>query len=99
MSGERRVPKWEEYPHTPGVFVRAANKRLAGYGTWKSVRKMEGGAECTSMWGVVRDCPHSLIFISAGRGLKEIERREKGRTDLVEESGSLRGDWDGAVEP
>jgi hypothetical protein len=20
------VPKWEEYPHTPGVFVRVANK-------------------------------------------------------------------------
>jgi hypothetical protein len=20
------VPKWEEYPHTPGVFVRARNK-------------------------------------------------------------------------
>jgi len=28
-------------PHTPGVFVRAANKGIAGYGTWKSVRKME----------------------------------------------------------
>jgi hypothetical protein len=35
----RFVPKWEEYPHTPGVFVRVANKGLAGYGTWKKVRK------------------------------------------------------------
>jgi hypothetical protein len=34
------VPEWEEYPHTPAVFVRVANKGLAGYGTWKSVRKM-----------------------------------------------------------
>jgi hypothetical protein len=41
------VPKWEEYPHTPGVFVRAANKGIAGYGTWKSVRKMGGGAAAT----------------------------------------------------
>jgi hypothetical protein len=34
------VPKWEEYPHTPGVFVRVANRGLAGYGTWKKIRKM-----------------------------------------------------------
>jgi hypothetical protein len=24
----------------PAVFVRVANKGLAGYGTWKSIRKM-----------------------------------------------------------
>jgi hypothetical protein len=35
-----RVPKREEYPHTPGVFVRVAIKGVTGYGTWKSVRKM-----------------------------------------------------------
>jgi hypothetical protein len=35
----RPIPKWEEYPHTPGVFVRAANAGLTGYGTWKSVRR------------------------------------------------------------
>jgi hypothetical protein len=34
------VPRWEEYPHTPGVFVRVANAGLTGYGTWKSVRRM-----------------------------------------------------------
>jgi hypothetical protein len=34
------VPKWEEYPHTPGVFARVANAGLTGYGTWKSVRRM-----------------------------------------------------------
>jgi hypothetical protein len=27
--------------HTPAVFVRVANKEVTGYGTWKSVRKME----------------------------------------------------------
>ena len=25
-SAGRRVPKWEENPHTPGVFARVANK-------------------------------------------------------------------------
>ena len=34
-------PKWKEYPHTPGVFVRVAGKGLTGYGTWKCVRRME----------------------------------------------------------
>jgi len=33
-------PKWEECPHTPGVFVRVASKGLTGYGTWKKIRKM-----------------------------------------------------------
>jgi hypothetical protein len=47
-SDERRVPKWEEYPHTPGVFVRVANKGVAGYGTWKSVRKIEYGTATES---------------------------------------------------
>jgi hypothetical protein len=28
-------------PHIPGVFVRVAAKGVAGYGTWKCVRKME----------------------------------------------------------
>jgi hypothetical protein len=37
---EGGVPEWEEYHHTPGVFVRVANKGVRGYGTWKSVRKM-----------------------------------------------------------
>jgi hypothetical protein len=40
---KKRIPKWEEYPHTPGVFVRVANAGLTGYVTWKSVRRM--GAE------------------------------------------------------
>jgi hypothetical protein len=40
MSDECRVPEWEEYPHTPGVFVRVANKGLAVYVSWKNVRKM-----------------------------------------------------------
>jgi hypothetical protein len=29
--------------YTPAVFVRVANKGVAGYGTWKKIRKM--GAE------------------------------------------------------
>jgi hypothetical protein len=27
----------------PAVFVRVASKGLTGYGTWKSIRKMEEG--------------------------------------------------------
>jgi hypothetical protein len=34
-------PNWEEYAHTPALFARVANTGLAGYGTWKSVRRME----------------------------------------------------------
>jgi hypothetical protein len=40
----RAVPKWEEYLHTPGVFVRVANKGVAAYRTWKCVRRMEEGS-------------------------------------------------------
>jgi hypothetical protein len=29
------VPVWEEMMHTPAVFVRVANKGVAGYGEWK----------------------------------------------------------------
>jgi hypothetical protein len=36
------VPKREEFLHTPAVFVRVASKGVAGYGTWKCVRRMEG---------------------------------------------------------
>src|SRR5216684_5700204 len=35
------VPNWEESLPTPAVFVRVANKEVAGYGTWKCVRRME----------------------------------------------------------
>jgi hypothetical protein len=35
------VPEWKLLAHTPAVFVRAANKGVAGNGAWKSVRKME----------------------------------------------------------
>jgi hypothetical protein len=56
-SGEKTVPEWEEYPHTPGVFVRVANKGLARYGTWKSVRKMGDGGE---QW--VRGGHHPSVF-------------------------------------
>jgi len=34
------VPFWELLVHTPAVFVRVANKGVAGYGTWKRIRKM-----------------------------------------------------------
>ncbi len=33
-------PKWELLVHTPAVFVRVANKGVAGYGTWKNIRRM-----------------------------------------------------------
>jgi len=36
---ERRVPEWEESIPIPAVFARVANKGVAGYGTWKKVRK------------------------------------------------------------
>jgi len=39
VSGE--VPLWELLVHTPAVFVRVANKGVAGYGTWKKIRNME----------------------------------------------------------
>jgi hypothetical protein len=52
------VPKWEEYLHTPGVFVRMANKGLAGYGTWKSVWKMGGMGEEWEIWG----CPLPIFL-------------------------------------
>jgi hypothetical protein len=42
-EGATPVQEWEEYPHTPGVFVRAANKGVAGYGTWKRIRKTKRG--------------------------------------------------------
>jgi hypothetical protein len=34
------VPFWELLVHTPAVFARVANKGVAGYGTWKKIRKM-----------------------------------------------------------
>jgi len=43
---ERRVPAWELLVHTPAVFVRVASKGFAGYGTWKSVRKLEDSDGC-----------------------------------------------------
>jgi hypothetical protein len=39
--GDWGVPIWEEYPHTPAVFVRVANAGLRGYRTLKSIRRME----------------------------------------------------------
>src|SRR5713101_2665427 len=37
----RRVPEWEEYAHTPAVFVRAANKGLKCYVNWESAQRKE----------------------------------------------------------
>jgi hypothetical protein len=31
--------------HTPGVCVRVENKGVAGYRTWKKIRKMEDRGE------------------------------------------------------
>src|SRR6266849_2599128 len=33
-------PHCELLAHTPAVFVRVPNKGVAGYGTWKRIRKM-----------------------------------------------------------
>jgi hypothetical protein len=74
MSGECRVPEWEEYPHTPGVFVRVArhggqaNKGLAIYGSWKNVRKMGDEAMETPRGVEERaQCKKRKVF-----GLKEV---------------------------
>jgi hypothetical protein len=40
-SSEPRVPKGELLVHTAALFARVANTGLTGYGTWKSVRRME----------------------------------------------------------
>ena len=40
-SDEWLVPEWELLVHPPAFFVRVASKGVAGYGTWKSVRRME----------------------------------------------------------
>ena len=37
----RFEPERELLVYTPAVFVRVASKGLTGYGTWKSVRRME----------------------------------------------------------
>jgi hypothetical protein len=42
-DGSRNVPFWEFRAPTPAVFVRVANKGVAGYGTWKKIRKMGDG--------------------------------------------------------
>ena len=55
-SDECRVPEWEglrafleeisaRTHTTPAVFVRVANKGVAGYGTWKSIRNSGGRRE------------------------------------------------------
>jgi hypothetical protein len=38
---EPRAPEWELLVYTPAVFVRVVSKGLTGYGTWKSIWKME----------------------------------------------------------
>jgi hypothetical protein len=69
----RGVPEWEEYPHTPGVFVRVANKGLAGYGTWKSIRKMGDRLSSPSGRKSVRTAPPPVFFVSvASKGFSRI---------------------------
>ena len=63
----RLVPEWEEYPHTPGVFARVANKGVAGYGTWKSVRKMGDAEEEKGIGGVP---PPTFFGTAHSKGLK-----------------------------
>src|SRR6266513_3596570 len=46
-------------PTPPGVFLRAASKGLAGYGTWKSVGKMGGRARRNRLFllqGIILCC-------------------------------------------
>jgi hypothetical protein len=63
-SDERRIPEWELLVHTPAVFVRVANKGVAGYGTWKKIRKMEDEGE----WWRERVGELSAVTLSAQRG-------------------------------
>jgi hypothetical protein len=36
VESRGKEPFWEELLYTPVVFVRVANKGVAGYGEWKS---------------------------------------------------------------
>jgi hypothetical protein len=38
--GKQGEPEWELLVYTPAVFVRAANKGVTAYVTWKKIRKM-----------------------------------------------------------
>jgi hypothetical protein len=42
---EDSVPEWEEYPHTPAIFVRVAKKGVRAYGTWKNIRNFGSDEE------------------------------------------------------
>jgi hypothetical protein len=81
------VPRWEEYPHTPAVFVRVASKGLAGYGTWKSVRRMgdgaatetqrhravdEGGWLVSNTWLTIITSPPPAFVSVAAKGLSPL---------------------------
>jgi hypothetical protein len=54
---------WEEFGHTPVVFVRVASKGLTGYGTWKSAQRIEntGFAEA--------------VFVQESEQRRRIEKR------------------------
>jgi len=39
-KGQRRVPNWELFAYTPGVFVRVANAGVTGYGKLKSAEEV-----------------------------------------------------------
>ncbi len=68
-------------PHTPGVFVRVANKGVAGYGTWKSVRKIGGtGIGESARYSVT--CKSDTGEVD-GRQLKA-ERKEGFNAEITE---------------
>jgi hypothetical protein len=56
-----RVPEWELLVHTPAVFVRVTTKGVAGYGTWKNIRKIREGPNGNGGVGE-----------SAGQGKREV---------------------------
>src|SRR6266478_5033203 len=62
-------------PDTPGVFVRAASKGLAGYGAWKSARKMGGGVKCAAMWKSFPTAPTPGFLYHPSVAVAELRRR------------------------
>ncbi len=78
------MPEWELLVHTPAVFVRVANNRLTGYGTWKSVRRMGDRAfrpsrdlRSTTAMKLRSERPH-VEMSGKGRG----ERKALGLKDV-----------------
>jgi hypothetical protein len=103
----RRVADWELLVYTPSVFVRAANTGLAGYGTWKSVRRTgdglgervnagEGRGERKAFG--LRDVPPWFFVSVAAKGLTRAGCWRESNRMGWEDFGGVRGTtWRGRM--